>query len=750
MAEADIELTVAERLGRLLDRGLLPAGGPAEAAERLIQRLDRPARVALLGLPGAGKSSILNLLAGIIVVPETLRLPTIIVQHGTESRMLCTLADGRIKEIPGSDLAQVLTLNPAMVTLEMDVPALKVISLLEVSAGPMEADQRRSAMWASKRADILIWCTTSYLPKEQVVWDGMPDAVKDNGFLFLTKIDLLGSRDAAAGMLERVELRAGEEFRQVLSISAKQARAAMEAAGGVDRALFRDSGAAAVITTIKSRVQMARRADTDTGELLLVRHVEAGGIVARRFAEPPEPVEEPIRGPFEPPTDITAEAIAAVVLNPEPVADPLAEPEVLAKPDLKPKIEPDAKLEPEADADAAPDADADAEAEAEADPAIVIETEEFVDLHPESGADPDGPDETEVEPDARTEPESQPAAQSPKANKRFSDRIRQMPLPSETSAAPLVPLRTTWKSPTEVGAPDSKPSPVARKDQPRDAPVARSRAPEAAPDIGPDDAAIAAMMAAAVAPPTAAPRISRARAATGEATASPAAEDQPAKAQPFGAPEADPDGERRQPDPDAALPAEDQLRPGLQPRPDMPPQVKQPTDPVVRVRVDPPRASTTEDLASPRVAVMRERRPDPTATERRERPRFAARVAEAAPAPHVPAPAAPQPVSAVEQALLERAIALIAARSAELELLIDPVGKLPVDLILDHGRETTERVIDVLARGSSTELRRINGDLSEVQDLIMLMQLEKGRAPADDAMTLILQLRRDLETLSAA
>jgi len=148
--------------------------------------------------------------------------------------------------------------------------------------------------------------------------------------------------------------------------------------------------------------------------------------------------------------------------------------------------------------------------------------------------------------------------------------------------------------------------------------------------------------------------------------------------------------------------------------------------------------------------VMRERRPDPTATERRERPRFAARVAEAAPAPHVPAPAAPQPVSAVEQALLERAIALIAARSAELELLIDPVGKLPVDLILDHGRETTERVIDVLARGSSTELRRINGDLSEVQDLIMLMQLEKGRAPADDAMTLILQLRRDLETLSAA
>ena len=131
-----------------------------------------------------------------------------------------------------------------------------------------------------------IWCSTSYLPKEQQVWEGMPDVVKDNGFLFLTKVDLLGSREAADGMLERVEARAGEEFRQVLAISAKQARAAMPPGEPVNRDLFRDSGAAAVITTIKSRVQAARRADTDMAELLLARHVEAGGIVARRFAEP--------------------------------------------------------------------------------------------------------------------------------------------------------------------------------------------------------------------------------------------------------------------------------------------------------------------------------------------------------------------------------------------------------------------------------------------------------------------------------
>jgi hypothetical protein len=70
--------------------------------------------------------------------------------------------------------------------------------------------------------------------------------------------------------------------------------------------------------------------------------------------------------------------------------------------------------------------------------------------------------------------------------------------------------------------------------------------------------------------------------------------------------------------------------------------------------------------------------------------------------------------------------------------------------VLEHARETTERVIQITAGGTSEDLKRINGDLGEVLDLILLMQLEKGHAPADDALTLILQLRRELETLRAA
>ncbi len=745
MVQSDAELTVAQRLGQLLDRGLLPAGGPAEAAERLIERLERPARIALLGLPGSGKSAILNLLTGAVLVPETLRLPTIIVQHGVEPHMLCTLTDGRTETIPGTDLNDVLTLNPALVTLEMDLPALKIISLLEVSAGPMEAEQRRAAIWASKRADILIWCTTSYLPKEQQVWEGMPDVVKDNGFLFLTKVDLLGSREAAAGMLERVETRAGEEFRQVLSISAKQARAAMPPGEPVDREMFRDSGAAAVITTIKSRVQAARRADTDMAELLLARHVEAGGIVARRFAEPDDVTAAPAPA-WTPPPEAPVEPKPVEVVAPsEEMAaetgkahEPLAEPEqvVVPEPEEEPAPVEAAQQEPEPEPVPAP------------------------------------------KPTVTRMPAAEVDAQQTEGRKRFSDRIRQMPVPED---APAVPLRSTWKSKAETTAARTQPPepepPVPETPRPERRVDLRARPPAAKePEPQEDDETLARMLAS-VSEPEAEPEAeditpdmeAEEVAADDEAAEGLAAADDLGEDGPSVEDDSPRWAERLKPA-DPSPPSERSPRTSLfgsrkpaavaAPAPDARPAAR-PTEPVTRVRApaprppEPPRPATpsAEDLATPRIMAMRDRphagldAADPQRLERRERTRIAARAVPVA-APAVAE--APVAVPAAEKDLLEGAIRQIEARSAELAAAVDPDEKIPVDMILDHSRETIEQVIALLGTARSAGLRRIVGDLGEIQDIIMLMQLEKGHAPADDALTLLLQIRRDLETLIAA
>jgi len=159
-----------------------------------------------------------------------------------------------------------------------------------------------------------------------------------------------------------------------------------------------------------------------------------------------------------------------------------------------------------------------------------------------------------------------------------------------------------------------------------------------------------------------------------------------------------------------------------------------------------PKPALDDAQFSPRAIMMRERRAEPdTPAPRRERMRIAARAVPASATPD-----SPTGIPAGDQALVEEALALILSRAADLEREVDPDSKVPVDLILDHSRETGELLQAVVARGQSDALRQINSDLGEVMDLIMLMQLEKGHAPADDALTMLLQLKRELETLRAA
>jgi hypothetical protein len=819
MAIPDGELTVAQRLGRALDRGLLPAGGPAEAAERLIERLERPARIALLGLPGAGKSSILNLLVGVAVVPETLRLPTIIVQHGDVSRMICTLTDGTSKIVPGSDLAEVLPLAPALVTLEMDLPALRVISLLEVSAGPMEAEQKRAATWASKRADIVIWCTTSYLPKEQAVWESLPDAVKDNSFMFLTKVDLLGSRESAQAMHDRVELRAGEEFRQILSISAKQARTAMPAGGQVNRELFRDSGAAAVITAIKTRVQSGRRADMDTAELLLARHVEASELVAKRFAEAEEEAPKAWVPPPEPELPEPAKAPPEVKLaEPAPVPEPEPEPEPELRPEPEPEIaaSPVPVPEPEPEPEQAP--------EPEPAPVVVAPTP--------------APQPQPVVATPAPEPEPEPGTR-----RRFADRIKRVASDADPAAAPAMPLRSTWKSKAETEAPAPAPEPEAPRAEATRRPRASAAAPvmeEPAADVpdlppaeedtpveAPAEAELDAVEETAqVAEPNPEPpeektpitsarrerpglpdrqarpatprpdlvaeaaRTARPQLFGGRRTASSdrdaplpdlsalraTPEEMEAALEESGQPfDAELEAEAALPEPEVAPPEpeteaepaptvataaerprlfdrEARVRPAAPAAPPAPMSGAAPLARLPRVAAaepapaaSAPTAPAMEDQFSPAAIMRREPRVSPeTAAPRRERTRVAARAVPAG-----AAPIAAAPVTLVEHALVDEAIALIVTRSVELAAEVDPEAKVPVDLILDHARETGEQLQGMVSRGRSEELRRITIEVGEMMDLIMLMQLEKGHAPADDALTLILQLKRELETLRA-
>lgn len=538
MTDQEDDLPIQERLVRALDRGQLPAGGAAEAAERLIERLDRPVRLAVLGLPGSGKSAVLNLLAGDMVVPEGLRMPTLLVQRGNEERTVCTLADGSTEVYAGRALAEAVYLKPALITLELTLPSLSVINLMEVGAGPSDADQRRALSWIAKRADFLIWCSPAFLPKEQMLWDEMPDSIKDNGFLLITKTDLLGGAEAIGGLLQRVEARTAEEFRHVFAISTRKARQAIGRDGKIDRAMFRESGAAAVISAIKSRVESARRADTDTAELLLARHS-------------PE-VAQPRRKPH-------ATGSGLSPLAPAPVAPP-----VITPPAVTPPVE--------------------------ARPATPRPTQRAM---------------------------SAPPSFAPK-----SRELKDAPPAKPTQSRSITPKAPVVQPPAYAPQVYTPPSPPQRT-----LAGGSSRAVRAAP---------------------------------------------PAPA---------------------------------------------PAPPLLLV----PKANPPAD--KPRAIAKPSRNATVTLRE---------------------------VIGPAERKIVEAALQMLRQRAAEVADLVSGVAKLPVDAVVEHSRTTADLLAEAISVTEARPIRRIGSDLSEVQDLMMLMQMEKGASPADDALTLLLQIRRDLETVLAA
>ena len=131
MSNRSLAARVQEDLAQAVASGLLPAS-VQERAEKLLERLKTPVRVSLLGLPGSGKSTVLNLLLGAIAVPVNVPFPTLQLTYGDPAQSICTLPNGTKETVPHANGKTIADLSPAFVEMQMPLPALGKISLLEV------------------------------------------------------------------------------------------------------------------------------------------------------------------------------------------------------------------------------------------------------------------------------------------------------------------------------------------------------------------------------------------------------------------------------------------------------------------------------------------------------------------------------------------------------------------------------------------------------------------------------------------
>ena len=242
-------------------------------AEKLLARLDTATRVTVLGMPRTGKTGVLNLLAGSQILQEGRSLGTAQLIYGEKEQALLTLRDGSSKTLKGPiDLAKIRDAEPVFTRLEMPLPALKKISLLELAMPDERAEQIKAVRWASKQTDIAIWCTSKYRTVEQTLWTGMPDTIKDHAILLLARADSLSvKRETALRELSRL---AGDEFAHFLTVSAHEAQSASTADGGVNKTKLRASGGMALISTILRHIENGRQHTVDQAEILLQQHAK--------------------------------------------------------------------------------------------------------------------------------------------------------------------------------------------------------------------------------------------------------------------------------------------------------------------------------------------------------------------------------------------------------------------------------------------------------------------------------------------
>lgn len=245
-----------------------------ESAKRLVRRLSRPVRLALLGLPGAGKTQLLNMLAGREVIPGGVAHPTLTLRHGPQIVTHMHFQGGGVETCDGLAPADLLQHRPVRVEIEAPLPILERVSLSEVVADASVEGQRAAVAEAVENADMLLWCTQEFADPEPVLWSLVPEALKDHAFLVLTKADILHQRGLLRARLDSFADLVGESFHSVYPVATTHALAAL-ARGAQDQIGFTGSGGRALVKAIYKHVAQGRQADLDNALLFLSRHAGA-------------------------------------------------------------------------------------------------------------------------------------------------------------------------------------------------------------------------------------------------------------------------------------------------------------------------------------------------------------------------------------------------------------------------------------------------------------------------------------------
>ncbi|NRB17679.1 MAG: hypothetical protein HRU33_08975 [Rhodobacteraceae bacterium] len=241
--------------------------------QQLLQRLDRPVQVMVIGQPGSGKSTVINMMLGQSVIcrhgAAAIPAPIIEICYGPEARIEIETPDGRTSWHPGT-LAQA-ALPPDAVRLRQELPdtRLQGHSFVEISLSGSAEQNHNTLQRAARHADVILWCSEAFTPAEQALWAAVPDAKKDHSFLVLTMADRQIMRGTLTSLLAGLDGFAAEQFLGVYPLAAVQAITAQTAGQSVNAQLWQSSGGRQLARDVLKQVELGRASDVDQAEMLV-------------------------------------------------------------------------------------------------------------------------------------------------------------------------------------------------------------------------------------------------------------------------------------------------------------------------------------------------------------------------------------------------------------------------------------------------------------------------------------------------
>jgi hypothetical protein len=236
-------------------------------ANRARLRIANPVRVAIVGLPGAGKSSLAAFLSGTAypdaATPDGRHLP-VVLRFG--ERMGTSAGWWSGIEIPQDsvDFVSAAAHGPDYVELRLPNPVLQYMSFLDTPGVAAWSDQKQQMRWVSSRADILLWCTNAgnpWLDDEWQLWSLVPQALHRHSLLVATHADQVALRPGERGVAERLGALAGGQFRGSVGITTPAALAAAPGGRVDDAGAWEKSGGRGVVTALLALAREIRLAD---------------------------------------------------------------------------------------------------------------------------------------------------------------------------------------------------------------------------------------------------------------------------------------------------------------------------------------------------------------------------------------------------------------------------------------------------------------------------------------------------------